>query len=46
MIEKLKALPKPVKIIGGFLLVAIILGALSACTQPPMAFDLLPRHSG
>ena len=46
MIEKIKALPKPVKIIGGFLLVAIILGALSACTQPPMRFDFLPEHTG
>lgn len=46
MLEKFKALPKSVQIVIGIVAVGLILGALSACTQPPMKFDFLPEHTG
>ena len=39
MLEKLKDLPKPVKIILVFFVLALILGLLSACTKPGMRVD-------
>lgn len=46
MYEKFKSLDKKWQILIGFVVVFLILGALSACTQPPMRFDFMGGHTG